>query len=269
MSFAKKRLQRRIYQLIRPPVTALSKYLKDRLQRYRDDMPIGGLFNKMWGALNPMQSFRVEERDRHGALRFFSNGWFSDRRSQGKKRRGYVLPCLFCDGITNAEGGEGDDEPHPVAPDAIAVPLPECEDSSDHARRCQPLTVAAFRLGFIPDMTQHWWDHWIKGTFGRTSVPSEKGPVPVDDKDFTADITRWLGALYTLHNLARHACKRPWKTYHDVCMSIYHVLDDMPPRRAAKKQNGPPEGAPESVEPPQRPHVPRRRHRPYASTGVT
>lgn len=82
VSYAKKRLQRRIHDLIRPPVTSITKYPKDRLQRYRDDTPVGELFNRMWTALNPMQAYRVEERDRFGALRFFSNGWFSDRRFQ-------------------------------------------------------------------------------------------------------------------------------------------------------------------------------------------
>lgn len=118
-------------------------------------------------------------------------------------------------------------------------------------------------------MSLHRWDHWIKGTFGRTTIPSEEGPVPVDEKDTAADIIRWLGAIYTLHNLARHSV-RPWNTYNSICMAIYHILEDMPSRGPQKRQNnGPPEGAPESVNPPQRPHVPRRRHRPYASTGVT
>ena len=149
---AYRKLQSRIEKAMSKEDTSLQPYLRRRLKRYeekpgkkvsppkkglyRNNDPVLARCNEVWST---QAKVFVENRDKAATFKFFMNGWFTDRRFQGRKRATGVKPCPICEMFLLNQ-----------AIVAISANDPT-EDSTDHFRFCDFLTWTACKLGFIPN----------------------------------------------------------------------------------------------------------------------
>lgn len=260
---ALKKLQRTLLELLRPSATFLNAYIKRRISRY-DDAGDHSVSNRFFIISRISPTVCVEERDRVATLRFFFNGWFSLRRFQGRSKASGTGRCHFCGRFSCDKS---------VVPAYVHLD----EDSNDHARHCHILTLAAISLGLIRRQAVSWWDEWCADRFGRVrhSADHPSAPVQPSEAQRTFDFISWLGALYTLHNHARHCINTtPWGDAQILFGMIFHIMDDIGGRKRKTRVSyakglrvgGKPEEATSSG-PVRRPRmVPPRS---AASTGVT
>lgn len=236
------------------PLTTPSK------KRY-DDTANPVIFSRFSETTKYMRVAKVQERDRIGCIRYFFNGWHSARRYQGRTNGKGTGDCAFCEPLADEL---------PVA----AVGLSSPEDSNDHACDCSALTYCAKSMNLIDEGATSWWNEWLNGRFGTTRNADTSADREANDIRRISEFIQWTGALYSLHNIARHSRKGSlWKSLDELKQYIFHVMDDSAGasnKKSKRIYHGPPaQAGPERARSASSapPFVPNRR--PFASTGVT
>ena len=142
---------------------------------------------------------------------------------QGRKKRGVVKPCVFCQIYIACAG-------------IVAVLRPNVtythEDSIDHLRWCPVICWLAGRLGFTATSTTFWWKEWMNNHLGRIRMTFDAGGDIEYQK--ACEMIRWFGMLYTLYNMIKHGSAP--RNLDSLLDTARHILDDMEcPKRRRKR----------------------------------
>lgn len=80
-------------------------------------------------------------------------------------------------------------------------------DSQQHMALCSALTLIAFRIRLIPDLSEPWLRAYDLGRFGRPWVLARVPPSRCA-QERVRELVRFLHAIYDAHNYLRYASRR-------------------------------------------------------------